>query len=433
MLPAGIYIRKPCAPPVFEVLWAAVESDGSEPVRAPPAADGGLPTWVLGFQELNLKALCRKCVAELAPHLGYRDVSLYLHDRRRGLLTLAETTHSRAIDLAVPLTAADDHLMVAVSRHGRLLRTERVGEHLAAYGIAPHPDRQYPDETCLVAPLMHDDDLWGALNLSGRVPGGVADERPSLEEVFRFLGAALHHARAYDEVRTEARVDGLTGLYNQRWITETLEREIRRAQRFNMPLAALMIDLDGLKVVNDREGHAAGDCVLQHVASRISAVLRQFDGAARVGGDEFVVMLPATSLRGAQPVAHRLLQSIGQDPASYRDVPLRITASIGVAEWQPEWDARQLLEAADRAMYRAKQQGRNGMACETPERPAAARLGSGPRPDAPRADERGTVAGGPGFRPGSSVRGRPASKSAVAPNEAPSAAPPAPAGGEQPA
>ncbi len=369
-LSPGMFIRKPCAASVFDILWAGAEAEARQLPWADQRdagstpADQSLPGWLLEFQELNLKQLCRKCVAGLPPRLGYRDVSLYLHDARRGLLTLAETTHTRAIDLVVPMGAADRHLMVAVAHGGRMLEAAHVTEHVRALGVARPTDRRYPDDACLVAPLVHDGLLWGVLNLSGRVPDPPAAGTLPLSAIFTFVGAALHHSRAYDEVRLEARVDGLTGLFNQRWIMETLEREIRRAQRFNTPLAALMIDLDGLKAINDREGHAAGDCLLQHVAGRISAVLRQFDGAARVGGDEFVVMLPATSLRGAQPVANRLLQSVRHDPASFRNVPLPITASIGVAEWQPGWDARRLLEAADRAMYHAKEQGRNRLACE---------------------------------------------------------------------
>jgi GGDEF domain-containing protein len=296
-LPPGMFIRKPCAPAVFAVLWAGVEAEAS-PAPQPAGADQTLPGWLLEFHELSLKLLCRKCVAGLAPRLGYRDVSLYLHDVRRGLLTLAETTHTRAIDLAVPMGAPERHLMVAVARAGRMLDTDHATEHMRALGIARPDDRRYPDDACLVAPLESDGQLWGVLNFSGRVPAAQPAEALPLDVIFTFVGTALHHARAYDDVRTEARVDGLTALYNHRWIMETLEREIRRAARFGTPLAALMIDLDGLKAINDREGHAAGDCLLQHVAGRISAVLRQFDGAARVGGDEFVVMLPATSLRG---------------------------------------------------------------------------------------------------------------------------------------
>lgn len=354
-LPAGLFIRKPCGRTVFELLWAGVEL---KPLRLVPSGAGRpLPPWLLDFQELRLAPLCHKLVTELPRRLGYRDASLYLHDSKRGLLTLAETSHSRPIDLAVPLETSNQHLMAAVARSERTLLSDCATDELAAHGIARRADRPYLDGACLVAPLTSDGQLWGVLNLSGRGAAVRAQADLPLEEILLFLGRALHHARAYDQARTEARVDSLTGLYNQRWIRETLQKEIRRTQRFGTPLAVLMVDLDGLKTINDRQGHAAGDGVLQHVAGRIVRVLRQFDGAARMGGDEFVIMLPATNLKGAQRVARRLLDFIRQDVPHIRDVPLPVTASIGGVEWRPGWDVGQLLEAADRAMYRAKQSG----------------------------------------------------------------------------
>jgi diguanylate cyclase (GGDEF)-like protein len=335
-----------------------------------------LPGWLLEFQELDLKVLCRKYVTRLGPRLGYREVSLYLHDARHGLLTLAGATHTRSIDLTVPLNAGDQYLMAAIARDGRVMRTDEIGPELAKRGIARRPDRPYQDGKCLVAPLVSEGRLWGVLNLSGCLRTPLTELGLPLDEILAFLGRALHHACAYEEARTEARVDGLTGLYNQRWMLEALAKEIRRAQRFATPLSVLMIDLDGLKSVNDREGHAAGDCLLRHVAARIAAVLRQFDGAARVGGDEFVAMLPGTSLQGAQQVARRLLHSVREDPPRFRATPLEITASIGAVEWRDGWDARQLLDAADQAMYRAKEQGRDTLVCEPIDRPPIVRVGS---------------------------------------------------------
>lgn len=382
-LPPGMFIRKPCAPVIFEVLWADVRvAPGTVLTPESPPTGRALPDWLLEFQELRLATLCRKMITGLAPRLGYQEVSLYLHDQERGVLTLAETTHSRPAQLSVPMSAASQHLMVAVARSGRIFRTEHAPEEAAARGIARPELRTYTDDACLVAPLCSEGQLWGVLNFSGRLTTPLTDKDAPLEQVFYFLGRMLHHARAFDLARTEARVDSLTGLYNQRWIMESLEREIRRAERFGTPLSVLMVDLDGLKTINDQQGHAAGDCVLRHVAGRIARVLRQFDGAARVGGDEFVVMLPATNLRGAQRVARRLVDLIRKEAASFRSVALPITASVGAAEWQSGWNATQLIDAADRAMYGAKPNGRgNGHSSAAPA-PATAGSDSGSSPPA---------------------------------------------------
>jgi diguanylate cyclase (GGDEF)-like protein len=374
--PPGLYIRKPCTAAVLEVLWAGVDvKPGKASKPAPRSAGRPLPAWILDFHELDLKALCRKCITNLGPRLGYRDVSLYLHDAPHDLLTLAETTHTRPVDLTVRFDAESKHLMAAVARTGRLLRTDRASTELKTRQIERHPDRAYPDDDCLVVPLINDDQLWGVLSFSGCARTAQTELGLPLDEIFAFVSRALGHARTYEQARLEARVDGLTGLFNQRWMTEALEKEIRRAQRFNTPLSLLMLDLDGLKTVNDQVGHAAGDCLLRHVASRIGTVLRQFDGAARVGGDEFVVMLPSTGLKGARQVARRLLQSIREDVAHFGDTSLPITASVGAAEWSAGWDARKLIEVADQAMYAAKRQGRNTLVCQPPEQLASTASG----------------------------------------------------------
>lgn len=386
-LPSGLapgrFIRKPCSPAVFEVLWAGVPSSTpGAPLMIGPSGGRPLPAWLLEFLELDLKALCRKCVSSLPPRLGYRDASLYLRGPGQDVLTLAETTHTRPIDLTVRLDAVQTSLMAAVARTGHILRTDRAGAQRATHGINRDVARPYPDEACLVAPLQSAGRLWGVLCFSGCARTIQTEVGLPLEEILAFLGRAVHHACAFEQSRLEARVDSLTGLFNQRWMMEALEKEIRRAERFGATLSILMLDLDGLKAVNDRAGHAAGDCLLRHLAGRISGVLRQFDGAARVGGDEFIIMLPATDLQGAQQVARRLLDSIHEDAAQYQDTPLPIAASIGAAEWCRGWDARQLIDAADRAMYAAKQQGRDKFVCHTPESPpqpqATIRLGTPP-------------------------------------------------------
>jgi diguanylate cyclase len=105
---------------------------------------------------------------------------------------------------------------------------------------------------------------------------------------------------------------------------------------------------------------------LRQVARCIAAVLRRFDGAARVGGDEFVVMLPATDVHGAAKVGHRLIETFGEQVAQFRNKALPISASIGAAQWVPGWSSAQLLEAADQAMYAAKHCEREQLVCYPP-------------------------------------------------------------------
>jgi diguanylate cyclase (GGDEF)-like protein len=366
-LPSGLFIRKPCTEAVAHVLWSGV-TNGVAPREMVLPEEGTLPAWILEYQEIGLREFCRKCTTRLGPRLGYADASLYLHDQRARLLTLAETTHTRTIDVSVPVAADRTHLMASVARTGRALMTTDAKREREARGLAaqPGPER-YPDGSCLVAPLASEGRLWGILNLTCTAPSAVRESKLALDAIVTFLGRALQHARVYEQARTEARVDALTGLYNQRWMVESLTREIRRSQRYKSPLSVILAALDGLKAVNDRFGHPAGDHVLRHTAGRISTALRQFDSAARIGGDEFAILLPATHLAGARHVARRVLNAVRNDAAVYRCVPLPVRASLGVVEWQTGWTAAQLIESADKAMYLAKRRGRDQLVCQTAE------------------------------------------------------------------
>lgn len=368
-LPEGLFIRKPCTETVAQVLWSSVEHGRTVgPIPDTPIQTSNLPHWIMEFHELGLRELCRKCVSRLAARLGYADVSLYLHDHEQGLLTLAETTHARPIDLMIPMADNDSHLMVTVARSGRLMKTANAGREWQTRSLRHPADRnRYRSGECLIVPLVSGGRLWGVLNFSHSEHTDVTETDLPLEALFAFIGRSLRFARAYDRARTEARIDALTGLYNQRWILETLSKEIRRTQRFDTPLALIMADLDGLKAVNDRHGHPAGDNLLRHVANRITSALRQFDSAARVGGDEFVMLLPATNLEGAQQVARRIMEAIRGEATIHNGLPLSIQASLGVAQWEKEWDAIQLIEAADKALYLAKHQGRDQLVCWTKE------------------------------------------------------------------
>lgn len=157
-----------------------------------------------------------------------------------------------------------------------------------------------------------------------------------------------------------ATTDPLTSLLNKAALFKELERMLKHASRYNRPLSLLMIDLDHFKQVNDRWGHLAGDQVLQQLALHLRTVLRQQDIAGRFGGEEFTIILPETSLPGATCLADRLRDSIASRSFEVNGSVLSITVSIGVAQRETETlGASSLLEQADRALYQAKNKGRN--------------------------------------------------------------------------
>jgi two-component system, cell cycle response regulator len=158
--------------------------------------------------------------------------------------------------------------------------------------------------------------------------------------------------------------DPLTGALNRRAFDNTLRREVSRARRYGLTLALVMIDLDHFKRINDTLGHPAGDEILKAFVKRLERCLRESDALHRVGGEEFAILLPHTGEAGGRELAERLLASIASEPFTVGRRDLKVTASAGLA-WLSgsELEHLSLLELADRALYVAKQRGRNRVEC----------------------------------------------------------------------
>ena len=163
------------------------------------------------------------------------------------------------------------------------------------------------------------------------------------------------------ELQRLANTDPLTGLYNRRQFYELTNQELARSRRTKSPVSLMMIDIDHFKQINDTYGHAMGDVVLQRLGSAMKNFLREMDVIARLGGEEFAILLPQTSLGQATELAQRLRLKIANDtvPAT-QGADIKFTVSIGIDEWResdPNLDA--LLKRCDTAMYQAKNSGRN--------------------------------------------------------------------------
>jgi diguanylate cyclase (GGDEF)-like protein len=176
---------------------------------------------------------------------------------------------------------------------------------------------------------------------------------------FGFLLMAIDRLR--DEVADLALLDDLTGVGNRRHLLQRLTEECARSERSSDPFALLVIDLDGFKTINDTYGHAAGDACLQHFTLMAQTRLRPGDMLARTGGDEFCVVLPASTLREGAMIARRILDVCRADAAQCTGVDIPVSVSIGVAQWNREIGSfpDRLIAAADHALYDAKKQGRN--------------------------------------------------------------------------
>jgi diguanylate cyclase (GGDEF)-like protein len=157
------------------------------------------------------------------------------------------------------------------------------------------------------------------------------------------------------------RLDGLTGLYNRNTFVELTQLELDRAQRQNSATAILLLDLDHFKRVNDTWGHPAGDAVLKHVARVAKETVRSTDLVGRLGGEEFIVLLPNTTLEAARKLAEKLRSRMEASPTTWETISIAATASIGLAGTTSaeKRDFESLYNSADKALYQAKQRGRN--------------------------------------------------------------------------
>jgi diguanylate cyclase (GGDEF)-like protein len=222
-----------------------------------------------------------------------------------------------------------------------------------------------------------------------------------------FFAAAMLHAyasqarRAMDQLNHQAEqmtelahTDALTGLANRRWLLELLDREFHRARRYHRPLTMIYIDLDGFKEVNDAFGHLFGDGLLRSAARSMQAVLRAADFLARIGGDEFAVLLPETEIAGADNVVGKLRRALLSTTRPYGASLPPLTFSAGVSQLRDDdRTIDDLLARADDAQYLAKGAGRGVTRSELDLSRSSAPRASAPTTDAPLQAHDGPDAG----------------------------------------
>ena len=179
----------------------------------------------------------------------------------------------------------------------------------------------------------------------------------SLERSLRY---ALKLGESLEALRRLATRDELTGLLNRREFDRIMAEEEERARRFGQPLSLVVIDLDLFKSINDRHGHAVGDAVLKEAAARMAESIRTVDRAARIGGEEFALILVQTDRASALEVARRAISSVAKSEVKTGALSIAVTASAGVATLPSDArTAADLFAAADKALYSAKGAGRN--------------------------------------------------------------------------
>lgn len=225
-----------------------------------------------------------------------------------------------------------------------------------------HPGPAPEEHAHISIPLKSGDKVCGVIFLYVE-PAGYIPEAADIvifTSIGNYLGMHIEKARLYAVVQGLAMRDGLTGLYNHREFEKHLSTEVQKAGRYSKTFSLLLMDIDHFKRVNDAHGHQFGNEVLRDIGAIIGRAVRFFDIAARYGGEEFCVILPDTPLDGALRAAERLRANIASHPFGVESKSINVTVSIGVASFTAEArDGAGLVRLADKALYRAKEEGRN--------------------------------------------------------------------------
>ncbi len=311
----------------------------------------------------NLEELLQGVVDGVAGHLPADRVALFGIDTEARRVTHAVRGGPGAAH--VELDVSLDDLLAGLSgwalRHGR-----------PAYSLkGTDDDREHPEArirrlasetgSIIAVPLTHRGRAFGTLTVSNHM--SQRDFTPHDVDVLASMASqaavAIGDARLFEEVQRLAVTDGLTGIHNRTHLFELAEREFVAARRYNRPLAAVMMDLDNFKAVNDEHGHGAGDQVLVAVVERCRIAVREADLFGRYGGDELLLLLPETPGEEAALLAARLQRLVGAEPIVTAAGPVSITISAGLASLNAD-DAHlaELIDRADAALLTAKRTGR---------------------------------------------------------------------------
>lgn len=241
---------------------------------------------------------------------------------------------------------------------------ERAQPVLLPSAGGPRPTRPEPNfPVAIVVPLYSEDRIMAVLATYRRDETQVFN--PEDLETVVFLaeqgGVAVENVLLHEEAQRLSLTDGLTGTGNRRYFQMQFRQVLATSARFERPFSVLMLDLDHFKALNDTHGHQRGDAILIEFAARVKKTLREVDTFARYGGEEFIGLLPETDEVGAVTTGEKIREAIRSQPfGSLGDDPVVVTVSIGVASYPKNGDSfHALVEGADRALYRAKQQGRD--------------------------------------------------------------------------
>ncbi len=318
---------------------------------------------------LNPDEMLASVVGDMGQNLSYSFVGIGLLDYATKEVIIhavggRNTNSSAARGKRVPLS---DGILGQVARSGQIISVRE------ASGETPKLVME-ESQSGMALPIVYADHLMGVMFCESVEPAEWTEEETLLLQTLSdFVAGALHNAQSFQRAQEQAITDGLTGMKTHRFFMEALSSEWKRATRAGRPFSLVMMDLDRFKFVNDFFGHLEGDSVLQRVSQILEQNCRRSDVVARYGGDEFVVLMPETTLEQAHVIAAKLRSCLATDALLHEK---NITGSFGLAGFPTHGSTPQeLIQVADASMYVSKHQG--GNAVSLPEGVEAAEVAEG--------------------------------------------------------
>ncbi|HMA67480.1 MAG TPA: diguanylate cyclase [Desulfosalsimonadaceae bacterium] len=270
--------------------------------------------------------------------------------------------------------SAEEAMEVIRNKHADVIITDIMMEGMDGLELTQFIKAHYDSDVIVMTGYTGDYTYEEAINKGADdfvfKPIKFEELKLRLKRVLRERRLAKERMLMLDQLQELAITDDLTKLFNSRHFYNQLENEVNRYQRYKRPFSILMIDLDHFKRFNDTYGHLEGDRILRQVGRKITSCMRTMDTAYRYGGEEFTVLLPETDCEAAVTVAERIKDAVNRETTGLIDES-SVTVSIGVTEYSDADSISALIKRADKAMYVAKQRGRNCIAYWQPDQETA--------------------------------------------------------------